>query len=331
MAYIGTQPKDVRSFGKAKFDFTATQGQTAFTGADDDGKTLGFTDGQINVYVNGILMDDSDYSTSGSNTVTLSAAANANDIISVVALQTDIPNSDYVPATGGTFSGDVTHSGDVTFSGSINGNVGIGTSSLDLVGSTTSLTINHSGGNGQLSLMGNGTVYGRIFADNATGDLKMGNPTSNDVMFYTANLERMRIDSAGRVTMPYQPAFDVGLTSGGINGANTVILWNNVRLNQGSHYSSSTGRFTAPIDGVYEFYWGGIKNATTAVTRLVLRRNGTGVRENRLAEGDTYNAACWKMLIELNANDYVDIQMTAGSFYGQTDFYGNAFGGHLVG
>ena len=108
MAYIGTQPKDVRSFGKAKFDFTATQGQTAFTGADDDGKTLGFTDGQINVYVNGILMDDSDYSTSGSNTVTLSAAANANDIISVVALQTDIPNSDYVPATGGTFSGGVT-------------------------------------------------------------------------------------------------------------------------------------------------------------------------------------------------------------------------------
>ena len=38
MAYIGTQPKDVRSFGRAKFDFTATQGQTAFTGADDDSK-----------------------------------------------------------------------------------------------------------------------------------------------------------------------------------------------------------------------------------------------------------------------------------------------------
>ncbi len=80
-----------------------------------------------------------------------------------------------------------------------NGNVGIGTNSPDLVGSTTALTINHSGGNGQLSLMGNGTVYGRIFADNATGDLKMGNPTSNDVMFYTANLERMRITSAGSV------------------------------------------------------------------------------------------------------------------------------------
>jgi hypothetical protein len=29
----------------------------------------------------------------------------------------------------------------------------------------------------------------------------MGNPTSNDVMFYTANLERMRIDSSGNLEM----------------------------------------------------------------------------------------------------------------------------------
>ena len=114
MAYIGTQPKDVRSFGRAKFDFTATQGQTAFTGADDDSKTLGFTDGQIEVYVNGILMDDSDFTTSNGNTVTLASAANLNDIISIVALQTDIPNSDYVPASGGTFTGAVTASDGLT-------------------------------------------------------------------------------------------------------------------------------------------------------------------------------------------------------------------------
>ena len=190
MAYIGTQPKDVRSFGKAKFDFTATQGQTAFTGADDDGKTLGFTDGQINVYVNGILMDDSDYSTSGSNTVTLSAAANANDIISVVALQTDIPNSDYVPATGGTFTGDV------TFDGSI-------------------LTKNENGGELQL-LNNSGAVKGLIdfgdydndgegqlrFLNLSTDDggVQIGIPQSNSVgniSFVTNNQERLRVDPTG--------------------------------------------------------------------------------------------------------------------------------------
>lgn len=125
MAYIGTQPKDVRSFGRAKFDFTATQGQTAFTGADDDSKTLGFTNGQIEVYVNGILMDESDFTTSNGNTVTLASAANLNDVISIVAMQTDIPNSDYVPASGGTFSGNITASGTLGVTGAVTASNGL--------------------------------------------------------------------------------------------------------------------------------------------------------------------------------------------------------------
>lgn len=107
MSYIGTEPKDIRSFGRTKFDYTATQGQTAFTGADGDGKVLAFTVGQIEVYVNGILMDDSDFTTTGTGTVTLASAANLNDVVNVVSFETNIPDSNYVPATGGTFSGDV--------------------------------------------------------------------------------------------------------------------------------------------------------------------------------------------------------------------------------
>ena len=114
MSYIGTEPKDIRSFGRTKFDYTATQGQTAFTGADDDGKVLAFTAGQIEVYVNGILMDDSDFTTTGTGTVTLASAANLNDVISIVSFETNIPDSNYVPASGGTFSGAVAMSGDLT-------------------------------------------------------------------------------------------------------------------------------------------------------------------------------------------------------------------------
>ena len=111
MSYIGTEPKDIRSFGRTKFDYTATQGQTAFTGADDDGKVLAFTVGQIEVYVNGILMDDSDFTTTGTGTVTLASAANLNDVINIVSFETNIPDSNYVPASGGTFTGNVTFSG----------------------------------------------------------------------------------------------------------------------------------------------------------------------------------------------------------------------------
>tara|TARA_B000000565_G_scaffold236113_1_gene197565 strand:+ start:139 stop:1188 length:1050 start_codon:yes stop_codon:yes gene_type:complete len=114
MSYIGTEPKDIRSFGRTKFDYTATQGQTAFTGADDDGKVLAFTVGQIEVYVNGILMDDSDFTTTGTGTVTLASAANLNDVINIVSFETNIPDSNYVPATGGTFTGTVTASNGLT-------------------------------------------------------------------------------------------------------------------------------------------------------------------------------------------------------------------------
>ena len=121
MSYIGTEPKDIRSFGRTKFDYTATQGQTAFTGADDDGKVLAFTVGQIEVYVNGILMDDSDFTTTGTGTVTLASAANLNDVINIVSFESNIPDNDYVPASGGTFTGAVTHSGAVTLSGNVSG------------------------------------------------------------------------------------------------------------------------------------------------------------------------------------------------------------------
>ena len=183
MAYIGTEPKDVRSFGKAKFDFTATQGQTAFTGADDDGKTLGFTDGQINVYVNGILMDDSDYSTSGNNTVTLSSATNLNDIISVVALQTDIPNSDYVPATGGTFSNAVT---------------------IDADGATV-LTVDRATSDGTvIDVQKGGTTVGSIgtAAAGSTNEFGIVSATGQLILGTTTNNNRLEYDSVALYPSP---------------------------------------------------------------------------------------------------------------------------------
>ena len=138
MSYIGTEPKDIRSFGRTKFDYTASQGQTAFTGADDDGKVLAFTVGQIEVYVNGILMDDSDFTTTGTGTVTLVSAANLNDVINIVSFETNIPDNDYVPASGGTFTGATTFTDAVTFQKNIN--VGNNTNLLSNAEFTTNTT-----------------------------------------------------------------------------------------------------------------------------------------------------------------------------------------------
>ena len=53
---------------------------------------------------------------------------------------------------------------------------------------------------------------------------------------------------------PYQPSFNAYNTANpGTATSITDLVFNGTRHNVGSHYSTSTGRFTAPVDGSYFF------------------------------------------------------------------------------
>ena len=65
--------------------YTATANQTAFTGADDNGVSLTFTAGQIQVFFNGVLLEPTTDYTTASNTVTLVSGAAVGDIIQVAS------------------------------------------------------------------------------------------------------------------------------------------------------------------------------------------------------------------------------------------------------
>ena len=219
-------------------------------------------------------------------------------------------------------------------------NVGIGTSSPDNVGSTTALTINRASGNGQLSLMGNGTVYGRIFADNATGDLKMGNPTSNDVMFYTANLERMRIDATGAVTMPAQPAFQVKPASDQSNipiGASTTVVFGTEIFDQNADFASNT--FTAPVTGKYQlnlnisFQQLDTDMAYINVKLITSNRDYTATMGPDTLAADGYGNTMLSLLCDMDASDTVFARLdTPASGAAQTDVIAanTSFSGYLV-
>jgi len=66
------------------FHYTATAGQTTFTGNDDASNTLSYTADAIAVYLNGILLvDTQDYTASNGTSVVLTVAASLNDIITI--------------------------------------------------------------------------------------------------------------------------------------------------------------------------------------------------------------------------------------------------------
>ena len=108
MPYIGTSPSNgVRRV----FDYTATAGQTSFSGSDNNSQTLAYTDSAyIDVYQNGILLIPSDYTATTGTTVVLDTGATVSDTVQIVAYDV-FSLSDTVSASGGNFTGDITSGG----------------------------------------------------------------------------------------------------------------------------------------------------------------------------------------------------------------------------
>ena len=73
----------------ARFNYTATAGQTTFSGSDTAGNNLAFDAGFADVYLNGVRLSAADVNiTSGNSVVLLSGAASAGDVLDVVGYGT---------------------------------------------------------------------------------------------------------------------------------------------------------------------------------------------------------------------------------------------------
>ena len=103
--------------------------------------------------------------------------------------------------------------------------------------------------------------------------------------------------------------------------------------NVGGHYSTSNGRFTAPVSGSYIFYTSYIKNSSTNVCRRRFDKNGlfaSNGRHLRLDAGQSYgDNGVLQSIIYLNAGDYVQVNQYAGGSYGTLEY--DYFGGYLIG
>lgn len=106
--------------------------------------------------------------------------------------------------------------------------------------------------NGSVSVTTGSVITDTIYESTAGSGVAIDGLKIKDTGIQVGGLERVNIDSSGRVTMPYQPSF-LAHSSPSKDGSNYVYNFGIVAHNVGNHYNNSNGIFTAPISGTYIF------------------------------------------------------------------------------
>lgn len=87
MSYLG-KPPSVPSGTREMYEFTSVEGQSKFTGVDNNGRVLDYDPGYINVSVQGTLISNNDYSALDGTSVLINAPLPAGLLVQVEAFGT---------------------------------------------------------------------------------------------------------------------------------------------------------------------------------------------------------------------------------------------------
>lgn len=287
-----------------RFEFVATAGQTTFTGADSLGNTLAYDAGYVDVYLNGARLKSNDFTASSGTSIVLAVAASASDELNIVAFGTFVladhynkteADARFVNAAGDTMTGVL---------------------QVSNAGFDAALRLTNTGAGGKDWYMfstNNGFTQG-------AGKLMAYNSSSG-------HSHEFAIDEAGRVTMPYQPAYAGIDRSGSLNtgSSSTYVTWvhSYTHYNIGNHMNTSTGVFTCPVDGMYfvscEFLTRSSGSAVTDHNVYIVKNGAGGYFGGRdiligSAEGSTGASG----VVKCSAGDNIRINVSnasTGDFY----------------
>ncbi|MAO23489.1 MAG: hypothetical protein CMJ25_22300 [Phycisphaerae bacterium] len=168
MAYIGTSPSNgVRRV----HTYTATAGQTTFTGSSTEGVTLTYADtNYIDVFQNGVLLGSADYTSTSGTSVVLAQGASVSDLVVIVVYDVFSVADTVSKTSGGSFDSAVTMSNNLTVSG-------------DLASSTSGTSNFRAGVNAGNSIVSDGN-YNTVVGDEAGTAISTGD--NNTALGYSA-------------------------------------------------------------------------------------------------------------------------------------------------
>jgi len=318
-----------------KSQFTATAAQTNFNIAT--GYTIGFVD----VYLNGIrLVVGDDYTANDGSTIILAVAAAAGDAVEVVAYGTfnvanallksgDTMSGNLVVSgtsimatphaiantTGNTvvfantgvvtFNANTIHVGAATFSNAVS----ITSTITETVSPQTAIetTVLQMTDSSAINYLGSIRTYNnggynqslRIYTTN------LGGAKSNEI-------KAMELNGNGYVTMPYQPAFSAVKTANVVNGTGTYTSWPTVHVNVGNSFNATTGVFTAPIAGVYQFTVSAMASGTGYINVFIYKNGTSVVGGGARPANSTYDQAERTIMLSLAVGDTVYVSDGVG-------------------
>ena len=252
----------------ARFQYTATAGQTTFSGADSAGNTLSYDSPFIDCYLNGVkLVNGTDVTVTSGNSVVLASGAAAGDILDLVGFGTfNVAAINAANITSGTLGSDRLPTVPTTKGGT----------GLTSLGSANQVLRVNSGASGLefADIPGFGGILG--VSDGGTGLGSLG--TAGQVMKVNAGATALEFGNASSAevygfnlsTVASTVAYTV--TSASYNGANRFHIMGaaqpTLELVEGNTYvftypSSHPFAFSTTSDGSH----GGGSEYTTGVTR----------------------------------------------------------------
>lgn len=160
-------------------------------------------------------------------------------------------------------------------------------------------------------------LNGQELVLDADADTSIHTNTDDQIDFKVGGTDRMVIDSSGRVTKSAQPAF-----SGYVTGTNSystvgVVAINNTAINIGSHFDTSTDRFTAPVAGLYMISYGAHSENDSTAKLIHIYKNGSALAHgSSYSRNNTYQSMSKTIVTSLAVDDYIELYLADGTVWG---------------